>query len=120
MFHIKPGKEREWNELAKLYVKGYEAVPESHWATYESIYGENNGGVWLVINPMKSLDEIDKGMANGKAFEAALGEPGMAHAAELAAACIESTQTNLFVVNPKESYVDASWTKNAPELWTQQ
>jgi len=120
LFHIKQGHEKEWMDLAKLYMDGYKNVPTTHWATYESTYGENNGGEWLVINPMRSLAEVDKGMQSGKDFEAALGEAGLKHFSELSAACIDSVQVNLFVVNPRESYIDASWVKTAPEIWGQQ
>ena len=83
------------------------------------MYGEDNGGTWITINPMRSLDEVDKGMANGKAFAASLGEAGMQRAAQLSEASIQSVQTNLFVVNPKESYVDPAWVTAAPEVWGQ-
>jgi hypothetical protein len=78
-----------------------------------------DGGLWVVINPMRTLDETDKGLADGKAFFAAQGEANMKHAGELAAACIESVQTNVFVVNAKESYADAGWAKAAPEIYGQ-
>jgi hypothetical protein len=84
---------------------------------YESMYGENNGGLWIVINPMKSLGEVDKGLASGKQFEAAVGEAGMKHLSELAAACIQSEQTNVFAVNTKISYAADEWAKTAPEVW---
>jgi hypothetical protein len=118
-FRIKPGHQAEWNELVKMYVDGFSKFPDAHWATFESKWGENNGGIWVVINPMRTLGEVDKGMADGKAFFAAQGEANMKHAGELAAACIDSVQTNLFVVNAKESYVDASWAKAAPEIYGQ-
>lgn len=118
-YHIKPGHRHEWEELAKLYKSGFEKAPEVHWAAYESIYGENNGGVWVVINPMRSLDEVDKGMAEDRQLQAALGEAGMKHLAELSSACIESSQTNVFVVNPKNSYSSDDWAKTAPEVWGQ-
>lgn len=118
-FRIKPGHDAEWAELAKMYVEGFSKFPNSHWAMYESKWGENNGGLWVVINPMRTLDEADKGLADDKAFFAAQGEANMKHAGELAAACIESVQTNLFVVNAKESYVDAGWAKAAPEIYGQ-
>jgi len=118
-FHIKAGHEGEWNELVKMYVDGFSKFPDAHWATFESKWGENNGGLWVIINPMRTLGEVDKGMADGKAFFAAQGEANMKHAGELAAACIESVQTNLFVVNAKESYVDAGWAKTAPEIYGQ-
>ena len=118
-FHIKPGHEKEWDELVKMYVDGFNKIPDAHWAVFESRYGENNGGVWVSINPMRSLNEVDKGMANSKAFYAAQGDANMQHAGELAAACIESTQTNLFVVNTKESYVGPEYATTAPEIWSQ-
>jgi hypothetical protein len=118
-FHIKPGHEAEWDELAKIYVGGFSKFPNSHWAMYEGKWGENNGGLWVVINPMRALGEVDKGMADSKAFFAAQGDANMKHAGELAAACIESVQTNLFVVNAKESYVDVGWAKAASEIYGQ-
>jgi hypothetical protein len=114
---IKPGHAQEWRELAKLYVNGFEKMPEVHWAAYESMYGENNGGVWIVINPMKSLDEVDKGLASGKQFESAVGEASLKHLSELAATCIQSEQTNVFAVNTKISYAADEWAKTAPEVW---
>jgi hypothetical protein len=119
LFRIKPGHDKEWMDLAKIYVDGFRNTPDAHWAAYESMYGENNGGEWVIINPMRSLGEVDKGMANGNAFQTALGEAGMKRAAELSAACIESVQTNLFAVNPKESYVDSGWPTAAPEVYGQ-
>lgn len=118
-FVIKAGHERDWDALVKIYTQGYDKIPEAHWATFESVYGENNGGVYLVINPMRSLHEVDKGLANAKQFEASLGESGMKNAAELAAACILSVQTNLFVINPKMSYTSEDWAKADPDFWGQ-
>jgi len=118
-FHIKPGHEEEWNALVKMYVDGFSKYPDAHWAVYESRWGENNGGAWVVINPMRTLAEVDKGMADSKAFFAAQGEANMKRAGELAAACIESVQTNVFVVNSKESYTDPEWAKSAPEIYGQ-
>ena len=119
LFTIKVGHEKEWQDLVKIYVDGYKNAPDTHWAVYESVYGENNGGEWVVITPMSSLDEADKGMDAGNAFFAGLGELGVRNVAELAAHCIESSQKNLFVVNTKESYVDPSWATSAPEIWGQ-
>jgi hypothetical protein len=119
LFTIKVGHEKEWNDLVKIYTDGFKDVPDAHWAVYESNYGENNGGEWAVITPMRSLAEVDKGFDNGKAFFDRLGDLGGQHVAELAAHCIESSQKNLFVVNAKESYVDADWAKSAPEIYGQ-
>ncbi|MGB7171759.1 MAG: hypothetical protein WBD32_22330 [Acidobacteriaceae bacterium] len=118
-FRIKPGHDKEWSELVKMYVDGFNKIPDAHWALFESKWGENNGGVWVSVNPMRSLAEADQGMAHSKAFYTAQGDANMQHAGELAAACIESVQTNLFVVNPKESYAADEWATAAPEVWGQ-
>lgn len=105
VFKIKPGKGREWVELNKIYIDGYtKAAPEVNWAGYESMYGANNGGEFLIIQPLKSLSEVDKGFTDSKKFSDAVGEAGMKRLHELEASCIESVQENIFHFNPKMSY----------------
>lgn len=116
LFHIKPGHDKDWEALVKLYMAAYEKIPEVHWATYEAVYGQQNG-TFVVFNPMKSASEIDHAFAQGKQFEAAMGEEGMKKLGELAAAAIESSQTNLFIFNPRMSYVSDEWIKADPDFW---
>ncbi len=77
----------------------------------------DNGGVYVVFNAMKSLAEVDTGFGDSKKFAAQLGEDGMKKLAELSAACIESSQSNLFVFNPKISYPADAWVKADPGFW---
>ena len=117
-FKIRAGHEKEWDTLVKMYINGYEkAVPNAHWTTYQSMYGADNGGVYIVITPMKSLAEVDQGLADSKKFAAAMGEDEMKKAEELAADCLESSQNNLFMFNPKISYVSDDWIKVDPAFW---
>jgi hypothetical protein len=120
-FVVRPGHEREFDALAKIYVDGFgKAVPEAHWATFERQYGASTGAsagdVFLVINPMKSLAEVDTSFADSKKFDSSLSEGERKKMAELSAACIESVQTNLFAFNPKESYPPDEWIK-ADSFW---
>ena len=118
-FKVRPGHEKDWSDLVKMYKDGYEkAVPNAHWAAFESMYGDQNGGLYLVFNPMKSLAEVDEGMGDSKKFEAAMGADGMKKLSELAAVCIESAQTNLFQFNPKMSYPPEEWIKADPGFWS--
>jgi len=104
-FKIKPGHAKQWEELAGIYVDGYKkAAPDVNWATYEDMYGANSGGTFIVIQPLKSLSEVDKGFADSKKFADAIGPSGLKRLAELTAECVESTQENLFHFNPKMSY----------------
>jgi hypothetical protein len=117
-FKVRPGHEKDWSDLVKMYKSGFEkAVPNAHWAVFESMYGTQNGGLYLVINPMKSLAEVDASLGDGKKFEAAMGEDGMKKVSELTAACVEWSQTNLHQFNPKMSYPSDEWIKADPNFW---
>lgn len=116
VFHVRPGHRKDWDDLVKMYMTAFEKIPDTHWATFEGVYG-NPDGTYLVFNPMKSLAETDRGFAQGKQFEAALGPEGMKKLSDLAAAAIESSQTNLFMFNPRESYPPDSWVKADPDFW---
>lgn len=108
----------EWEALVKGYASGYEkAIPDAHWAMFESIYGMDNGGVYLLFNPMKSLAESDRSFADSKKVTAAMGESEMKKLEDLEASCVESSQTNLFMFNPKMSYPPDSWIKADP-FWS--
>jgi hypothetical protein len=115
-FVIRPGHAREWDELVKLVKEGYAKSPEMNWATFESQYG-TVGHSFLVITRLKSMAEADQMMGEDKGFAEALGEDGLKKLAALEASCLESTQTNLFQINPKMSYPPEAWVKAEPAFW---
>jgi|SRR5271170_4900097 len=120
-FVIRPGHDKDWEELVKMYVDGFgKAVPDARWATFERVYGANtggsNGGVFIVLNPMKSLAEVDHNSAEAGAYFKSMSASDTKKMAELTAACVESAQTNLFAFNPKESYPADEWIK-ADSFW---
>jgi hypothetical protein len=116
LFVIKPGHDKEWDDLAKMYVKAYEKIPDVRWATFQTQYGPW-GNAYVVFTPMKSAKEIDAEFGQGKQFEQAMGEDGLKKMNDLVAASVESVQTNLFIFNPKESYVSEDWIKADPDFW---
>jgi len=115
--HVKPGHYREWLELNKLFRAGYEKIPPEHWAVFEAAYGAP-GGTYLFLTARKTAAELDKGPAEDKAFEAALGEDGMKKLDELFAACVESSEGQLFSFSAAMSYPPDSLVKADPEFWT--
>jgi hypothetical protein len=117
-FKIREGHRRDWDELVKMYRDAYEkSMPDAHWAMFESVYGMDNGGVFLLITPMKSAGEIDHELSSEDAFYKSRDASDMKKMSELAAACIESVQSNLFHFNPKMSYPRDEWVKADPEFW---
>lgn len=115
-YQVKEGHEKDWDEIVKLVTAAYEKIPDAHWAAYECVYGLPHTS-YIVFVPIKSATEIDKSFAEGKDFEAAMGEEGMRKLGELMAAAIEMSQTNLFAFNPRMSYPSDDWVKADPEFW---
>jgi hypothetical protein len=114
--HMKPGHDKEFEELAKLYQRGFEKNNEVHWAMYQAMYGQEDG-TYVLFNPMKSLAEVDRGIAAMAGFTAALGEDGMKRLAELTAAAIDNSETHIFAFNPRMSYPFNEWVKADPGFW---
>lgn len=115
-FQIKPGHEADWDEAVKLVKEAYAKVPDAHWAMYQNVFGREQPA-YLVIVPRKSLSEVDTGFQMAPKFAAAMGADGMKKLGELSAAAIATSQTNMFVINPRESYMDDDLMKSDPDFW---
>jgi hypothetical protein len=115
VFRLKPGHEGDWDAIVKLVKDAYAKGLEGHWDMFQLVYG--GGPAYVVIIPLKGGAEIDKNWAANKKFDEAMGAEGMRKLSELSAAAIESIEDNLFVINPKMSYVPDDVAKSAPEFW---
>jgi len=117
-FHVRPGHDEEWNEVMKLVKGAYEkGVPDAHWGMFRQMFG-GEGGTYLVLIGRKSLSEIDKGiLQDDMKFAAALGEDGMKKLNEKFGASVDSSQEQLFAINPRMSYVSEEWIKADPDFW---
>ena len=115
-FRVKPGHGKEWRELVKLVIDTHtKAGTSAHWATYEIAYGGDNE--YVVFSGDKSMGEIDTGFADDKKFHEALGEDGLAKLRELEADSIESSDSELFGINPAQSYPPDEWVTADPTIW---
>jgi hypothetical protein len=116
-YQVKPGKRAEFLELVKMYVEGYgKASEHANWATFESYYGQDNGGVYIAVSAMASLAENDTFMGDDAKFAKAMGPEKMKKIGEMTADCLESSMTNLYEFKPTMSYPDESWVK-ADAFW---
>ncbi|MFY9531404.1 MAG: hypothetical protein WBC04_05685 [Candidatus Acidiferrales bacterium] len=117
VYHVRPGHDREWSEVVKMVKAAYEkAVPDAHWGMFEQVYG-GDGGTFLVLTARKTLAEVDRGFQEDKQFEGAMGEEGMKKLEELYGASVESSQHQLFLFNPRMSYVADEWIKADRNFW---
>jgi hypothetical protein len=114
---VRPGHGHDFEDYAKLYTSAYEKIPGAHWAAYEDMYGSESGDRFIFISPMKSLAEVDQEMADEKQVHSGMSADQMKKMADLAASTVQSSEANLFKLNPKISYPPESWVKADPSFW---
>ena len=116
IFKIKPGHAHDFREMTKLVIAAHQkAGTSAHWATYEIAYGGDDE--FIALSSDKSMADIDTGNAEDKKFNDALGEEGRTKLRQLEQDSIESSDSELFEINPKQSYAPEEWKKADPEFW---
>lgn len=114
-FKIRPGHEAEWDEAVKMWTDAMGKLdPDMHWAAYQSMLGRENGGVYLIFTPMKSLSTLDRIFGN---LDKMPKDDSAKRLGELLAASEESGQHNLFKFSPAMSYPSPEWVKADPSFW---
>jgi hypothetical protein len=117
-FHIRPGHRKDFNECVKMVKGAHEKGGTSaHWGAYEIAYGGDDGTV-IALTHHESLKEVDQSFSEFKKFAEAMGgEDGMYKLDEVCGGAIDSSHTELFAINPKQSYAEENWIKADPDFW---
>jgi hypothetical protein len=115
-FQIKPGHEADWDAAVKMVQEADSKLPDAHWAMYQNVFGREQPA-YLVIIPRKSMSEVDAGFLEAPKFMAAMGADGMKKLSELSAAAIASSETNIFAINPRQSYMMEDLIKADSDFW---
>jgi hypothetical protein len=118
IFHVKKGHYGDWRELTKMVKDANEkGGTSSHWATFDIAYGAEND-TYISLSADNSMTDIDTGFSESKKFMAGMGgEEGMKKFDELYGKTIESMRTELFSINPRQSYVNPEWIASDPDFW---
>lgn len=117
VYRLKPGHDADWETIVKMVKAALVKVnPDDSWAMYERAYGVG-GPAFVVMRVMKSAAEIDHAYANDPKFAAAMGAEGMKKLSDLSAATIEGSESNLFIINPRISYVGPELMNADPDFW---
>jgi hypothetical protein len=117
VFHIKPGHGSEFENATKTVMAAFaKANPNAHWAAYQSAYGSPDG-TYVFFTLRKSASEIDDDFSHYKDFGMAMGEDGMKKLDEASANSIESSESQIFMINPRMSYVGEDLIKGDPDFW---
>jgi hypothetical protein len=117
IIHVHQGRGKEFHDLVKMWIDLYQKAGTSvHWDAFHAEYGED-GGYYVFLTADKSLDDVDAGFADGKKFWALLTDEDKKKLRELRAASIEEDRTEIYSVNPAQSYVPESFIKADPGYW---
>ena len=117
-FKVRMGHDKEFRDVTKMYKEACEkAGVGMHWGAYEVMYG-GDGGTYIMLTHRESLAEIDKERVESKKLmEAMGGEDAAAKMDQMFAAAVESARSELFTINPKQSYVDEATMKADADFW---
>ena len=88
----------------------------AHWAAYEGTYGIE-GGTYLVLSHRDSMKEIDDIRAAARSSSKPWRRRWHAEIDELFGQAVDSSRTELFSINPKQSYAEEAWIKADPDFW---
>jgi hypothetical protein len=117
VFHVRAGHRDEWEKLAKIVKEAHEkAGTSAHWTMYEVAYGPNDG-TYMALSADNSMADIDTGYAENKKFMDALGPDGVKEFHSLFASAVDMSYSQLFSINPKQSYPMDEWVKGDPDFW---
>lgn len=118
VFHVRAGHTKDWMDLSKMYQDAIgKIIPSAHWAMFDLVYGGESGS-YVAISARSSMAEIDEGMAAGKKLMDALGGPeAMEKFDKLYGDSVDSMRSELFSINPKQSYVNEAFIKADPDFW---
>lgn len=118
VFHVRPGKIKEWRDAVKMVKDAHEkAGTSAHWGMYEAAFGAPDG-TFIAVTGDPSMSAIDQAFSEDKKFREAIGgDEGMSKLDALFGDAVESSRGELFFVNPKESYVSDDWIKADPSFW---
>lgn len=118
VFHVRPGHGKQWREVVKMVKDAHDkAGTAAHWGMYEAAFGVEDG-TYIALTGDPSMSAIDTAFSEDKKFREAIGgAEGMQKLDELFGEAVDSSHTELFTVNPKQSYVSEDWIKSDPNFW---
>ena len=115
---IRPFSDMRFAELGKQVIAADEkANIDVPTAIYQVVSG-GPGGMYLLFQPMKSMEALDSYPARSAAMVQAMGPEKMMALYKNAGEVFTGTQTFLLAFNPKMSYVSKEIAAQDPDFWT--
>jgi hypothetical protein len=117
LVRLVPARDSDFAEAVRLVKGAYEkSASDQPLVIYQVISGAP-GPSYLFFAPMVSLKAMDDAPARGKAMREALGEDNAAKALKTSAEVTGASESFLFALNPRLSYVSKEFAGVDPDFW---
>jgi hypothetical protein len=114
----RPDHEQDFAELGKMAVAAFEqSMDEQPMAVYQIVSGAPNG-TYIFLEPCASLKTLDAAPERAHNMFQAMGDGGAKRFTKMAGETIAQTETLLFAIDPKMSYVSPQIVAGDPSFWT--
>jgi hypothetical protein len=117
IFHVQTGHMHDFENVLKLFVKAQENNPNANYATFQKMYGTDSGDTYILITLLKSLADVDQEVQDGEKLPEIMGKEQFAVNMAFGNETLKSSESHLFALNPKISYVPDSWLTESPGFW---
>ena len=114
---IRPGHTPEFEELIKMIMAADEKVgTKNHWGAYRIRFGEQ-ANTYVLLTAADSMADFDEIFSIQPKYMASLSDGDKKKMNELRSSTIESSHSELYSVNPKQSYAPDEYIKSDPGFW---
>ncbi len=117
MVRLLPARDTEFAEAVRLVKAAYEKTGSDQPLVIYQVVSGAPSPAYLFFSPMVSLKSMDDSPARGKAMREALGEDGAAKTVKTSSEVTAASESFLFTLNPKLSYVSKEFAAVDPEFW---
>jgi hypothetical protein len=117
LVRLLPARDSDFAEAVRLVKGAYEkSASDQPLVIYQVISGAP-GPSYLFFAPMVSLKAMDDAPSRGKAMREALGEDNAAKALKTSSEVTAASESFLFSLNPRLSYVSKEFAAIDPDFW---
>jgi len=117
LVRLLPARDGEFAEAVRLVKGAYEKSGSDQPLVIYQVISGAPGPAYLFFAPMVSLKAMDDAPARGKAMREALGEDNAAKALKTSAEVTAASESFLFSLNPRLSYVSKEFAAVDPDFW---
>jgi hypothetical protein len=117
MVRLHPARDAEFADAIKLVTGSYEKINSDQPLVIYQVVSGAPGPAYLFFSPMASLKTMDEAPARGRAIRESMGEENAAAMLKTSAAVTAASESFLFTLNPRMSYVSKEFTAGDPEFW---